>query len=142
MRYLPLALVGILTLVAIVIVARPLVRNYGAQTRMWAWALNRIAGISITLFLFAHIYETTLLGWGADAYNDALAIYKTAWFRPFEVLLVGAVVYHAIYGVRVMLLDFWSAGTRYDWRLVVGGIVVILALMGPTAAIMLWSSYR
>ncbi len=135
--YLPMIVYGVLTLLVALTIFRPLLA-YHREPRMWAWALNRLAGIAITLFLFIHIGEMTALAWGAGAYNEAISIYKEDWFRPFEVLLVGAVVYHGIYGLRVMLLDFWAKGTRYDWQLVIGGAIVILALMGPTALIMLW----
>lgn len=135
--YLPMIIYSLLIALIALVIIRPLLA-YHREPRMWAWALNRLAGISIVLFLFIHIGEMTAMAWGADAYNEAISIYKQDWFRPFEVLLVGAVVYHGIYGLRVMLLDFWANGTRNDWRLIIGGAVAILALMGPTALIMLW----
>ena len=135
--YLSLIIYTLLIALIALVIVHPLLA-YHREPRMWAWALNRLAGIAIVLFLFIHIGEMTAIVWGADTYNEATNIYKQDWFRPFEVLLVGAVVYHGIYGLRVMLLDFWSKGARNDWRLIVGGAIAILALMGPTALIMLW----
>ena len=31
-----------------------------------------------------------------------------------EVGLVGAVLYHALNGIRIMLVDFWAKGARYQ----------------------------
>lgn len=135
--YLPMIIYSLLLILIAVTIIRPLLA-YHREPRMWAWALNRLAGIAIVLFLFIHIGEMTAIAWGPGAYNEAISIYKQDWFRPFEVLLVGAVVYHGIYGLRVILLDFWAKGARNDWRLIVGGAIAILALMGPTALIMLW----
>jgi len=57
---------------------------------MLAWALHRITGVAVLLFLFMHIIETSLLGFGPAVYNSTLNIYKqpgssrsnSCWWRP------------------------------------------------------------
>ena len=85
---------------------------YRGGTGQWTWLLHRISGVAIVYFLTLHIFETLQLAQGAEAYNEATAVYKQPWFRPFEFALVMAVVYHAFNGVRVALFDYFPSLTR------------------------------
>ena len=57
-----------------------------------------------------------------EAYNAVIGTYKNPIVGLGEAGLVGAVVFHAFNGVRVMLVDFWSKGTRYHAQLLWGVI--------------------
>ncbi len=48
-----------------------------------------------------------------------------------EVGLVAAVLFHAFNGLRVVLLDFWSQGTRYQRQMAWGVLALWAALMVP-----------
>ena len=48
-----------------------------------------------------------------------------------EVGLVGAVLFHALNGVRVMLIDFWGKGTRYQKQMTYVILAVFLLVMVP-----------
>ena len=88
-------------------------------------------------FLFLHILDTSLIGFGKHHYDTFVNIYKTAWFRPLEVLLIGAVIYHSMNGLRIVLVDFWDRGVRYERQLSVAVNVVSLVMFVPSAFIML-----
>jgi succinate dehydrogenase / fumarate reductase cytochrome b subunit len=93
------------------------------------WLAHRISGVAVVYFLSLHIFETLQLGFGgAEAYNEATAVYKQPWFRPFEFLLVMAVVYHALNGLRVMLFDYFPRTTRYRNAIFWVGVVVFVVL--------------
>jgi succinate dehydrogenase / fumarate reductase cytochrome b subunit len=111
--------------------------RYKGGEGMWSWILHRGTGLMVLGFLFLHILDTSLIGFGAHHYNRFVSIYKTAFFRPLEVLLVGAVIYHAMNGLRVVLIDFWERGARNERRLAVAQHVLTLALFLPSAYIML-----
>ena len=51
---------------------------------MFAWALHRITGVAVLLFLLAHIIETSMLTVSPEAYNRAISLYRQAWFKPLE----------------------------------------------------------
>ena len=53
--------------------------------------------------------DTFAVGFGPEAYNEAVSLYKQWWFAPFEVFLIGAVIYHAFNGLRIILFDFWPS---------------------------------
>ncbi len=45
-------------------------------------------------------------------YNIVIGAYQTPIMGVAEVGLVGAVVFHAFNGLRIILVDFWNIGTR------------------------------
>lgn len=110
---------------------------YRGGPGMLAWVLHRITGVAVLLFLFMHILETTMVGFGPDLYNATLAIYKQRWFKPVEFLLVAAVIYHAGNGIIVMLLDFWPNATRAYRTMVWAGAVIYAAIVIPLGAFMM-----
>ena len=79
---------------------------------MWSWVAHRITGVLVFFFLFAHILETALLRVSPNSYDRVIDIYKNPFVNLLELVLVGAVLYHALNGIRIMLIDFWSAGRQ------------------------------
>ena len=77
---------------------------------MWAWVLHRISGAAIFFFLFVHVLDTVLLRVSPQAYDEVVEIYKTPLVGLLEAGLVAAVLYHALNGIRVIVIDFWSPG--------------------------------
>jgi succinate dehydrogenase cytochrome b556 subunit len=89
---------------------------------------HRISGVAVVYFLSLHIFETLQLGLGPGAYDEATAVYKQHWFRPFEFLLVMAVVFHSLNGLRILLFDFFPRTTRYHRQIFWIGLVVFVVL--------------
>ncbi len=110
---------------------------YRGGPGMLAWALHRITGVAVLLFLFLHIIETTMLGFGPTVYNATLSIYRQVWFKPIEFLLVAAVLYHAGNGILVMIVDFWPAATRHYRRLFWAGVAVYVVVIVPVGFVMM-----
>ena len=104
---------------------------------MLAWALHRITGVAVLLFLLAHIVETSMLTVSPETYNRAIGLYKQVWFKPLEFLLVAAVLYHSGNGLMVMILDFWPASARNYRRMFWVGAAVYTLILVPVAIIML-----
>lgn len=103
-----------------------------------AYIFHRVSGVAIVLFLFAHIVENFFLLMGEDAYNAAIGIYHTWYFRLGEFALIAAVVYHGLNGIRIIIVDFWQRSTRYQkpmWYAVMALTGIILIWVGK---IMLW----
>lgn len=100
---------------------------------MWSWAAHRITGVLTFFFLFAHVLDTALVRVSPDAYDKVVNLYKNPLVNLLELGLVGAVVYHALNGLRLMLVDFWSQGPRFQ-RLIHRVVVVAwLVVMVPSA---------
>ncbi|NLG69384.1 MAG: succinate dehydrogenase, cytochrome b556 subunit [Firmicutes bacterium] len=110
---------------------------YRGRWGMLAWALHRISGLGVLLFLILHIADTALILAGPTWYNRFVAFYRVPVFRVMEVLLAAALLYHALNGLRIIALDLWPQTTRIHERLfwVAGAIFVILFV--PAAYFML-----
>lgn len=97
---------------------------------MWSWALHRITGVTLFFFLFVHVLDTALVRVSPQMYNEAIEIYKTPLVAFMEMGLVVCVLFHAFNGVRVILVDFWSEGPRFQRQM----LWVVLAVTIPVSA--------
>ncbi|GGA70380.1 succinate dehydrogenase, cytochrome b556 subunit [Pseudoclavibacter endophyticus] len=86
---------------------------YRGTEGMWSWVLHRITGIALFFFLLVHVLDTSLVRVSPEAYNAAMHAYKTPIMGVGEVALVGAVLYHAFNGIRIILIDFLPGGTKH-----------------------------
>ncbi|MEU4342560.1 succinate dehydrogenase, cytochrome b556 subunit [Nocardia sp. NPDC023852] len=105
---------------------------YRGDPGMWSWALHRITGVAIFFFLFVHVLDTALVRVSPDTYNEAIEIYKNPLVALMEMGLVVVVLFHALNGVRVILVDFWSKGPKYQ-RLMLWIILAIWFLLAVPA---------
>lgn len=87
---------------------------YRGGEGMWTWVLHRVTGVALFFFLLVHVLDTALVRVSPEAYNAVIDTYKTPIVNLLEVGLVGAVLFHALNGLRVILVDFWSRGPRYQ----------------------------
>ncbi|GAB2563412.1 succinate dehydrogenase, cytochrome b556 subunit [Leucobacter ruminantium] len=93
--------------------SRPGGTLYRGNEGMWSWVLHRITGVAIFFFLLVHVLDTALVRVSPEAYNAVMSVYKTPIMGLGEAVLVGAIVFHAYNGLRIILVDYWSKGARY-----------------------------
>ncbi|HZY41554.1 MAG TPA: succinate dehydrogenase, cytochrome b556 subunit [Anaerolineae bacterium] len=110
---------------------------YLGGTGMLTWLLHRISGIAVVYFLTLHIFEALQLFGGVGAYNEATEAYKQLWFRPFEMALVLAVVYHALNGLRVWMFDAFPQTTKHHRTVFKIGVVIFGVIALAVAVVML-----
>ena len=106
---------------------------YRGREGMWSWVLHRITGVAIFFFLLVHVLDTSLVRVSPEAYNAVIGTYQTPIMGLGEVALVGAIVFHAFNGLRIILVDFWPWATRHQRQLWWGVIALFLATMIPFA---------
>ena len=100
---------------------------YKPREGMLAYYLHRITGVGVLIFLALHIVDSSLIGWGPEVYNEFVKIYAHPLVRMGEVVLAAAVLYHALNGIRIILIDFWPKGVRYEKAMFhIGGVLYIL----------------
>ena len=95
---------------------------------MWSWVAHRVTGVLIFFFLFAHVMDTALVRVSPQAYNEVIGTYKNPVVGLGEAGLVAAVIFHALNGVRIILVDFWSDGPRYQ-RQMLWAVVGLFAVL-------------
>jgi succinate dehydrogenase / fumarate reductase cytochrome b subunit len=101
---------------------------------MWSWVLHRITGVAIFFFLLVHVLDTSLVRLSPEAYNAVVATYKVPLVGLGELGLVAAILYHAFNGLRVILIDFWRKGVKYQnvmFWVVIALTVIVLAGFAP-----------
>ena len=110
---------------------------YKGQSGMWSWLLHRITGLGLLLFLFIHIVDVSMISFGPNVYNQSVALFDYWIVRLLSLSLVVAVLYHAFNGIRIMLIDFWRKGSRYQRALfgIVLAATIIIAI--PVAYIIM-----
>lgn len=107
---------------------------YRGKVGMWSWVLHRITGVAIFFFLLVHVLDTALVRLSPEAYNAVINTYKTPIIGVAELGLVAAILYHALNGLRIILIDFWRKGVKYQnvmWWVVVAISLVIFAAFTP-----------
>lgn len=79
---------------------------FGRGPGAWAFIINRLTGIGLTFYLFLHLVVLGRLAQGPQAYEEFLELTKSPLVKLGELLVIGAVIYHALNGLRVVLTSF------------------------------------
>lgn len=107
---------------------------YRGQQGQWSFIFHRATGVGVLFFLFIHIVDTFLVVLGPSIYNHVIALYRAPLFRVGEVALFACVLYHALNGVRIILVDFWPRGAAYHRQM-------FYAVMAVFLPVFLWGSF-
>ena len=110
---------------------------YRGGVGQWSWALHHLTGVGVLVFLLLHILDTFLILLGPSHYNAIIAIYRIPLFRVMEVGLFACVLFHALNGVRIILIDFWEDLTRFQQHLFYVELTCFVLIMVPVAYVML-----
>lgn len=111
---------------------------YRGDPGMWSWALHRITGVTVFFFLFVHVLDTALVRVSPTTYDATIETYKTPIVALMEMGLVFCVLFHALNGVRVILIDFWSQGPRYQKQMLWGILGLLVVLVVPAVGRMFY----
>jgi len=89
-------------------------RRRNTQVGMWAWIWQRISALAILLLLGLHV---------------------TITYKPMiQFLLLVTVIFHAVLGLRVILLDFNLVNVKYRNAILIG-----LAGLGVVMLAIIWT---
>lgn len=122
----------------------------------WVWAgnyklerylyiLHRVTGLGILLFLLIHLTMTTFFRiQGQDVWETTMDILHNPWFKFGEYLVVVALIYHSLNGLRLILQELGflmgkptppiypyrdSLRKKRSWTMAMIGIILILCLV-------------
>jgi succinate dehydrogenase / fumarate reductase cytochrome b subunit len=115
---------------------------YRGREGMWSWVAHRVTGVLVFFFLFAHVLDTALVRVSPDSYDRVIETYKTPVVNLMELGLVGAVLFHALNGLRIIAIDFWEKGPRYQKAMGRVVLAVFVLVMAPGAYFMLEHTVR
>ena len=114
---------------------------YKGHPGQYSWILHRITGVAVILFLFMHVVDTALIGWGPEAYDRVTQAYVNPGIHLLELGLVISVLYHSINGTKITLLDFVPRLALHIKGISLATAIIFAALAIPTTVIMLKQTY-
>ena len=102
----------------------------------WAFAMHRLSGLALAIFLPLHFWALGLALHGDAALEGFLRFSDRPLFKGAEWGLVVLLALHMMGGVRLLLIEFtrWS-GLRKNW---IAGAVGFAALAGLAFALALY----
>ncbi|MCA9959138.1 MAG: succinate dehydrogenase, cytochrome b556 subunit [Anaerolineales bacterium] len=100
-------------------------------TGFLSFILRRVSGVVLVLYLFTHMWVIGSVNKGAEAFNSRLALVQTPLFKYLEIALLAAVIYHAIDGIRLLIVHYFDvAEYRQSLFYAVMVVSVILGIAG------------
>ncbi len=103
--------------------------RYRWKTGFWAWLLMRVSGGLIVVYLFMHLWVLSGLSLGKESFDGAMEILQNPILKLFELGLFGCVLYHALNGIRVCIMDLGYLVEKQRglfWGVVVVGLVIFV----------------
>ncbi|MFC1562433.1 succinate dehydrogenase, cytochrome b556 subunit [candidate division KSB1 bacterium] len=95
---------------------------------MISYAFHRISGIAISVYLILHIYTLGAVGKGEEAFNHSIAKYDNLFGHFMEYLILIAVVYHTLNGIRIIFADFFNMTLLHKRLILLTWIAFVLIL--------------
>jgi succinate dehydrogenase / fumarate reductase cytochrome b subunit len=114
----------------------PATRVYKGRSGQWAFVLHRISGFLVFFFLLLHIVDVSLIT-RPHLYNEVHALYGNILLRLFECGLLLGLLYHSLNGLRIVVIDFFDEGVRYQQALFQAVVVITLAAGIPGSYVIL-----
>ena len=110
---------------------------YNGRSGQWAFIAHRVSGLLVFMFLLLHIVDVSLANIDAELYDEVHALYGNILLRVFECGLLFALLYHALNGLRVVVIDFFPGAVRNERALFSGVVFLTLAAGIPGSFIIL-----
>ena len=104
--------------------------SYKVRAGMAAWLLHRLTGLALVFYLAIHIMGLRSLSDPA-AFEIYITVYRSPLFKVAEVMLLGAVAFHAFNGLRILVQDmFFRSERQRTLFYIVLALTVIVTLAG------------
>lgn len=89
----------------------------------WAFILNRITALGLSVYLFMHLIVLGKLAQGPQAYDEFLKLAHSPVIMVGEMLVIAAGLIHGLNGIRIALTSF-NIGTAYHKQIFAGLMVI------------------
>ncbi len=106
--------------------------TYKGGVGQLSWVLHRVTGLGIFAFLLLHIIDIFLVGFDPSIFNTLAVIYHNPVMRVGHIFLFFCVLFHAVNGGRIIILDFFPVLWRHQKQSVMVAAVVFAALFIPS----------
>lgn len=111
--------------------------RYKGREGQWLWLLHRVSGLGILFYLIIHVYDMSLAYFNVPVHEEMIALFKTPLFSVLELALAVLLIFHAINGVRVAILDLRPELWNNQQKVTRLSLIITAVLTAPTIAIMI-----
>ncbi len=113
---------------------------YKGRSGHWSWVAHRLSGLGLVFFVVLHVFGMSMAAFNPPLHDAMLKTYKTPLFSVLELGLAACLVFHAINGTRIAILELrpelWNkqeVATRWS-------IIATLVISLPMIAVMAYKS--
>lgn len=110
--------------------------RYKGKEGQLAWIGHRVAGLGTLLFFILHVIDTSWVYFWPQGYAHAIALYRSLPFQIGELMLVLAVIYHGLNGLRIAIMDWKPKLWAYQRQLTLATFGLTALLYAPAFIIM------
>jgi succinate dehydrogenase / fumarate reductase cytochrome b subunit len=105
---------------------------YNGRSGQWAFMVHRITGFLVVMFLLLHVVDVSLINIDREMYDDVHELYGNVFLRIFEVGLLGALLFHALNGLRIIAYDFFPGAVKHQKEMLTAVVflTVLLTIVG------------
>jgi len=89
---------------------------------MWAYALNRITGIGLVVYLYLHLVVLSTLSRGPGAWDAFVSLARQPYFLILDVILLAGILIHGLNGLRLAHTSFIE--TKFQ-KVLFGGLMLV-----------------
>jgi succinate dehydrogenase / fumarate reductase cytochrome b subunit len=100
---------------------------------MWAYAVNRITGIGLVVYLYLHLAVLSLLSRGPTAWDSFVSMARSPFYLSLDVILLAGILIHGLNGLRIALTGF-DVGVRQQ-KMLFGVLMLGAAILLAVAAL-------
>jgi succinate dehydrogenase / fumarate reductase, cytochrome b subunit len=76
------------------------------STGFISFVLRRFTGVALVLYLFLHMWVIGSINSGPEVFDARLNVVQSVGFKFAEIALLAAVVYHALDGIRLLIVHY------------------------------------
>ncbi|MCU1344573.1 MAG: succinate dehydrogenase, cytochrome b556 subunit [Acidimicrobiia bacterium] len=108
---------------------------YKGKSGQWSFVAHRTTGFLVFFFLLMHVVDVSLARFDTTGrlYNEVHHIYGNILMRLFEVGLLFALWFHALNGLRIIVVDFFPGAVRRERMLTVWVVALTFIIGIPMA---------
>jgi succinate dehydrogenase hydrophobic membrane anchor protein len=96
---------------------------------LWSWVFQRVTAVLLIVMLAIHLIFTHILSIGELGYDNIGDRLAHAGLTAVDIILLAAGIYHALNGLRMVLMDYWFTSRKRALALTIVLWVVGIAFM-------------
>jgi succinate dehydrogenase / fumarate reductase, cytochrome b subunit len=108
--------------------------SYKGGATMWSWMLHRVSGLGMIVFIAMHVVSAFLLQQYGSGVGKAFNTVYESW--PFQAFIYFCVIFHALNGARIIVLDVWPQLLVYQREATWLQWLIFIPVYGLTLLIM------